>query len=259
MTADTKLSPNYRPTADKVPAETGACQYCRSLGIPCEADPRSRKRPFYRVSGDVYDHSIKLLRRFVPEDALPELTVDNIQALLQKLDSDANYTPATPAPTAPAPPPGESEAGRGHGEPVGSNDAVEADQQPLLRKPDGERHHTPETPAPTAAALLSGDGAGRRNGDSRVTSSVTEANTQPELRNLEAGANHTSKTPAAPSPGDDELGLVPGDPAGSSDVMEADEHPLLQEELGCMLLDSMGKYRAFLSYHSVPGLTLGIV
>ncbi|KAK4041874.1 fungal-specific transcription factor domain-containing protein [Parachaetomium inaequale] len=138
--------------ARKTKAKTGACQYCRTLGIPCEADPKSRKRPFYRVSGEVYEHSIKLLRRFVPEESLPELTVDNIQAILRKLDSGAN--------------------------------------------------HTPETPAPRAAAL-----------------------------------------PPALPPGDDEAGLVPGDPVGSNDVMEACEHPLLQEELGCLLLDSMGKYR----------------
>ncbi|KAK3900352.1 fungal-specific transcription factor domain-containing protein [Staphylotrichum tortipilum] len=126
--------------ARKTKVKTGACQYCRTLGIPCEADPRSRKRPFYRVSGEVYEHSIKLLRRFVPEQALPELTVDNIQALLQKLDSSA---------------PGSSG---------------------LIRGPD-------------------------------------------------------------------ETQIVHGEPVGSNDVMEPDEHPLLQEELGCLLLDSMGKYR----------------
>lgn len=252
MTAGYQSHPycTHRSFADEVPAETGACQYCRSIGIPCEADPRSRKRPFYRVSGDVYDHSIKLLRRFVPEDALPELTVDNIQALLQKLDSDANYTPGTPAPAVVAlPPPADSETSR-----RGSNGVATVSEPPLLRKPDAERHRTPETPRPTAAALpAGGDGAGLVRSDPKISSSVTEADAQAPPRELEAGLNHTPKTPAAPPPDEDELGLVPGDPAGSNDVMEADEHPLLQEELGCMLLDSMGKYRAFLFHHSAGG------
>lgn len=127
--------------------ETGACQYCRTLGIPCEADPRSRKRPFYRVSGEVYEYTLKLLRRFVSEEELPELTVENIEALLQKLDSGEGSTTTLTEPSAAAP----------------SNDA---------------------------------------------SSELVHA----------------------------------GDLVGN-DVMEADEHPLLQEELGCMLLDSKGKYR----------------
>ncbi|KAB5511523.1 fungal-specific transcription factor domain-containing protein [Coniochaeta sp. 2T2.1] len=133
--------------ARKTKAKTGACQYCRTLGIPCEADPKSRKRPFYRVSGEVYEYSIKLLRRFVSEDELPELTVENIEALLQKLD----------------------------------------------------------------------------NGGSTLPNSLPPA---PPL-------------PARPT----DVGLVRAEQTASNDVMELDEHPLLQEELGCMLLDSKGKYR----------------
>ncbi|KAK0723438.1 hypothetical protein B0T26DRAFT_750709 [Lasiosphaeria miniovina] len=67
--------------------KNGTCQHCGAADIPCEMDLRSHKRPFYRVSGDVFEYSIKLLRRFVPEAELPELTVDNIQALLRKLES----------------------------------------------------------------------------------------------------------------------------------------------------------------------------
>lgn len=141
-------------TADSVLIETGACQYCKGLGIACEADQKSRKRPFYRVSGEVYEYSIKLLRRFVPEEKLPELTVESIQALLRGLDA-------------------------------GKDDASP----------------TPSSGTATVALL--------------------------------PGGNHVS--------------LADVDPTGNSDVMEAAEHPLLQEELGCLLLDSMGKYRSFLS------------
>jgi hypothetical protein len=106
------------------------------------------------VSGEVYEHSIKLLRRFVSEEELPELTVENIEGVLRKLDS-------------------------------------------------GERQTLPNPPASTTAL------------------------------------------PAPSDPAGDAAGLVQagGEAVGGGDVMEADEHPLLQEELGCMLLDSKGKYR----------------
>lgn len=106
------------------------------------------------MSGEVYEHSIKLLRRFVSEEELPELTVENIEGVLRKLDS-------------------------------------------------GERKIVPNTP-PSTTAL-----------------------------------------PAPSGPAGDADGLVQagGDAVGGGDVMEGDEHPLLQEELGCMLLDSRGKYR----------------
>ncbi len=198
-------------------AETGACQYCRSLGIPCEADPKSRKRPFYRVSGEVYEHSIKLLRRFVPEEALPELTVEKIQALLGKLDSGASDASATPAPSAQL-------TGDEQG-PAGS-DGIDAGQQPRLRDLDSGLSHASKTPARPATALPPSD----NESGSRHSGPAVIADQQPQL--------HPSKTPAA------EAGLDP--PAGSPDVMEADEHPLLQEELGCLLLDSMGKYRSSL-------------
>lgn len=127
--------------------ETGACNYCRSLNLHCEASVKSRKRPFYRVSEDVYEHSIKLLRRFVSEEELPDLTVENIQDLLHKLDN-----------------------------------ASDTSQRSL--------------PSSTTAAPVEGEGA-------RPVADADEAN----------------------------------------ETMEADEHPVLQEELGCLLLDSMGKYR----------------
>ncbi|SPO07712.1 uncharacterized protein DNG_10407 [Cephalotrichum gorgonifer] len=132
--------------------ETGSCHYCRSVNLTCEASVKSRKRPFYRVSGEVYEYSIKLLRRFVPEDELPELTVENIQDLLQKLD----------------------------------------DRPPVpVRTP----------PITSGGGVLSVE-----NGD--------------------------SLGPAAEADAD-----------GTTETMEPEEHTSLQEEFGCMLLDSMGRYR----------------
>ncbi|KAK1751473.1 fungal-specific transcription factor domain-containing protein [Echria macrotheca] len=145
--------------------DSGSCEHCQSLGIPCEADLRSRKRPFYRVSGEVYEYSIKLLRRFVPEDQLPELTVENIQSLLHRLESTNHTTTSHEQ----VPRVGESVVSTG-------DDAAIAD-------PD---------PGPGPAPDDNGDRDRSR---------------------------------------------------GTNEVMEPDEHPLLQEEFGCMLLDSMGKYR----------------
>lgn len=121
------------------------------MGIPCEVNLRSRKRPFYKVSEEVFDYSIKLLRRFVPEERLPELTVSNIKAVLHQLD------------------------------------------------------HTPSEP------LLPSD---------RV---------------------HTVNTEQ-----DDTYGPQP-DTESHQEVMEAAEHPLLREEMGCLVLDSLGKYRRIAS------------
>jgi hypothetical protein len=137
------LASNYRRV------ETGACLYCKSLNLSCEASTKSRKRPFYRVSGEVYEYSIKLLRRFVPEEELPELTVENIQDLLQKLDTESSEAQSNP--------------------------------------PSSSR--------------------------------IRELPTEPEST------------------------LVPTSSDDNNETMEGDEHPVLQEELGCMLLDSMGKYR----------------
>lgn len=201
----------------------------------------------------MYEHSIKLLRRFVPEEALPELTVDNIQALLQKLDSGAVHMPETPAPSAIATLSVDEGAGApGHGDLVGNNDPAAADQQPpLLRKPatgEANPNQPSQTPGPTAAAGSPGGGDAGPSHSRRPLGSSSSDGTQANEQ-----ANHTSKTPAAvaaapaaaalPTSGA-ETGLVPGEPVGSHDVMEADEHPLLQEELGCLLLDSMGKYRS---------------
>lgn len=41
-------------------------------------------------------------------------------------------------------------------------------------------------------------------------------------------------------------GPAPVDTEGVNETIKAGEHPMLQEELGCMLLDSMGKYRMLL-------------
>lgn len=105
---------------------------------------RRRRCPFYQVSDELFEYSIKLLRHFVPEEELPELTVENIEHLIQKLD--------------------------------GNN------------PPTWEFPVDDQSPSPSA----------------------------------DAGSD------------------------GADDTIEADEHPLLQEELGCMMLDSMGKYRPLL-------------
>ncbi|KAJ5463428.1 hypothetical protein N7475_008372 [Penicillium sp. IBT 31633x] len=71
-----------------VGVENGDCEYCKSLNVPCEFNLKSRKRPFYRVSEEAYDHLIKLLRRFVSEEELPELTVASISTFLDQMNND---------------------------------------------------------------------------------------------------------------------------------------------------------------------------
>lgn len=105
----------------------------------------------------MYEHSIKLLRRFVSEEELPDLTVENIQDLLHKLDNGSDT--AQPS--------------------ISSNIAV--------------------------ASVASVENEGAR---------------------------------------------PPADADEANETMEADEHPVLQEELGCLLLDSMGKYRPYPSRKS---------
>jgi len=95
----------------------------------------------------VFEYSVKLLRRFVSEDELPELTVENIQAVLARLGDSPVPKPETQTPPSPR---------------------------------EAERH----------------------DADSALD-----------------------------------------DPGGNQETMELDEHPLLQEELGCMVLDSLGNYR----------------
>lgn len=124
--------------------ENGACEYCRSLDAPCEVSLKSRKRPFYKVSEEDYECSIKLLRRFVPEEELPDLTVENITSFLDRLD-DGSHPRAKLA----------------------------------------DKH-----------------------------------------RDL-----NSSNSDSTPDSGNDQ-----------QQMMEPNEHPLLQEELGCMMLDSLGKY-----------------
>ncbi|KIX96374.1 uncharacterized protein Z520_07640 [Fonsecaea multimorphosa CBS 102226] len=126
-----------------------SCQYCKTQGVPCEFNLNGRKRPFYRVSGDVFDHSIKLLRQFVSEEELPDLTVDNIQKVLTKLEMRS------------------------------SSRAVV------------------ETPS----------------------------------REIESSGADIGVDDTHPAPDE------------TQEVVESDEHPLLQEDLGCMVLDSLGKYR----------------
>ncbi|KAJ5971239.1 uncharacterized protein N7479_001157 [Penicillium vulpinum] len=71
-----------------VGVENGDCEYCKSLNLTCELNLKSRKRPFYRVSEESYEYLIKLLRRFVSEEDLPELTVESISCYLEQMNSD---------------------------------------------------------------------------------------------------------------------------------------------------------------------------
>ncbi|KAK2781492.1 hypothetical protein FQN52_001602 [Onygenales sp. PD_12] len=143
--------------------ETGTCRYCASLGVPCEVNLKNRKRPFYRISEEVFDSSIALLRRFVSEEELPELTVEGIKGVLAKLDNDNGRSKSPIAPPVP----------------------VEPLHQPHQQ---GHYQHQPEQ------------------------SHATENRNDGAYEQVE-------------------------------EVMEPDEHPILQEELGCMILDSLGKYR----------------
>ncbi|KAL4759695.1 Zn(II)2Cys6 transcription factor [Aspergillus foveolatus] len=70
--------------------ENGTCQYCTQLGLLCQVNLKARKRPFYRISEAAYESSIALLRLFVSEEELPELTVEGIQDVLSKLGDAAN-------------------------------------------------------------------------------------------------------------------------------------------------------------------------
>jgi hypothetical protein len=79
---------------------------------------------------------------------------------------------------------------------------------------------------------------------------LTVEKIQALLQKLERSPNTLpeASAPAARLPVDNDTSQAPVDPGGNTtEMMEPDEHPLLQEELGCMLLDSMGKYRWFLA------------
>ena len=116
----------------------------------------------------MFEHTTKLLRRFVSEEELPDLTIDNIRAVFAKLDGGIPL-----APTA---------------------------QTELLCLENQESH---------AGAIQS--------------------------RHPPQPASN-----AAPLQG---VGSVEEEPSGPQETVELDEHPLLQEELGCMALDSLHKYR----------------
>ena len=207
----------------------------------------------------------------MPEQALPELTVDNIQALLQKLDSEPSYTPSTPAlsagPPALPPPPSHHEVRHGRVNSVASSEMMgPLDQPGLARELDtnGADHPSrtpigPVPPGPPAAlltpttALPSGGHDGSLTHGEPVGSSDSTELDQQSIHPGRHGSTDHTKTPTAPAgsapgsggliQGPNETQIVHGEPVGSNDMMEADEHPLLQEELGCLLLDSMGKYR----------------
>ncbi|KAJ5817050.1 hypothetical protein N7447_009283 [Penicillium robsamsonii] len=74
-----------------VGVENGDCEYCKSLNVPCEFNLKNRKRPFYRVSEEAYDYLIKLLRRFVSEEELPELTVASISGYLEQMNNEPEH------------------------------------------------------------------------------------------------------------------------------------------------------------------------
>ncbi|KAI9367621.1 fungal-specific transcription factor domain-containing protein [Aspergillus egyptiacus] len=150
--------------------DTGTCQYCAQLGVPCEVNLKTRKRPFYRISEEVYESSIALLRRFVSEEELPELTVDGIQAVLARLGNESGSVGGTSTSS-------RSPKSLGH----------EQQQQ------------------------------------------------QPQPTNSHNDSSHSNTNNDAPS--------ARSLSAEEDQIMEPDEHPALQEELGCMVLDSLGKYR----------------
>ncbi|PGG97438.1 hypothetical protein AJ79_09199 [Helicocarpus griseus UAMH5409] len=156
--------------------ETGTCQYCASLGVPCEVNLKNRKRPFYRVSEEVYESSIALLRRFVSEEELPELTVDGIKGIITKLDNNNNSSSS-------------------------SNGLLRNPMSPLV-------------------AVEAEDSQQEQGGQQQQQQLTKQHKENEEVIN---GTGIHCEPP--------------------EEVMEADEHPVLQEELGCMLLDSLGKYR----------------
>lgn len=119
----------------------------------------------------MFEHTTKLLRRFVSEEELPDLTIDNIRAVFAKLDGGV----------------------------------------PL---------------APTAQS----ESLALEKRESNAT--APQSRQQP-----------TNNVPQLPR-----LGSVEEEPSGPQETMELDEHPLLQEELGCMALDSLHKYRE--QFHS---------
>ncbi|EAA61190.1 hypothetical protein AN7061.2 [Aspergillus nidulans FGSC A4] len=155
-------------------------KYCTQLGLLCQVNLKARKRPFYRISEAAYESSIALLRRFVSEEELPELTVEGIQGVLSKLDDPAN------------------------------------DKERIDANPHSHSHSQSPTELSAAAAAL-GSSPRSQAGANEGRSSVAAIEEQPESVGAEAEAEEG--------------------------VMEPDEHPALQEERGCMVLDSLGKYR----------------
>ncbi|KAL2861189.1 Zn(II)2Cys6 transcription factor [Aspergillus lucknowensis] len=159
--------------------ESGTCQYCAQLGLSCHVNLRARKRPFYRISEAAYESSIALLRRFVSEEELPELTVEGIQGVLSKL-----------------------------GETAGDKDRMDA---------NAPVHVDSQSPASLSASAAGPHPSpqSQTNGGRRPPAPIEE---QRDGSGLDLGAEE-------------------------EEVMEPDEHPALQEERGCMVLDSLGKYR----------------
>ncbi|EXJ72932.1 uncharacterized protein A1O5_04081 [Cladophialophora psammophila CBS 110553] len=100
-------------------------------GVWVVFNPNSRKRPFYRVSSDVFDHSIKLLRRFVSEEELPDLTVENIQRVLANVEMRSNKPPVTQTPSTEVERNGVDDTQPAAGE---IQEVVERDEHPLLQE-----------------------------------------------------------------------------------------------------------------------------
>ncbi|OAL22288.1 hypothetical protein AYO22_07332 [Fonsecaea multimorphosa] len=125
-------------------------------GVPCEFNLNGRKRPFYRVSGDVFDHSIKLLRQFVSEEELPDLTVDNIQKVLTKLEMRSSSRAVVETPSREIESSGaDIGVDDTHPAPDETQEVVESDEHPLLQEDLGCMMLDPGTFMPLGYQALS--------------------------------------------------------------------------------------------------------
>ena len=71
------------PTSDGHAEGNGKCRHCESVGAICSTSSVPRKRPYYKVSEEEYESSMRLLRHFVPDT---ELNFENVKRMLAQLD-----------------------------------------------------------------------------------------------------------------------------------------------------------------------------
>ncbi|KAB5542482.1 putative Zn(II)2Cys6 transcription factor [Coniochaeta sp. 2T2.1] len=77
-----------------IPSGNGPCKYCASIGRPCSTSVRLQRRPFYRVSEEEYDCSMRLLRHFVPDVTLDLATMKSMLADIDKHNGGPSSAPA---------------------------------------------------------------------------------------------------------------------------------------------------------------------